>query len=79
MRVGEEPIELVARRYLSDGNYYGGNDFTWSVSDESALRLTHGLSLDSCRIEPLKAVPGGVTLTVECMGASCSLTVYIVN
>ena len=54
---------------------YPDAEYTWTVSDPSALKLTPGERGVFCSVEALQPVKGGVTLTVSFRGVSRSFTV----
>ena len=73
LRVGVDTVTLAGIA-TEDGKELA--DVSWSCSDNTALSLTPGDDGISCTATALKAVQGGVTLTAESGGKSCSVTVY---
>ena len=58
---------------------YPDAEYTWTVSDPSALKLTPGERGVFCSVEALQPVKGGVTLTVSFRGVSRELKLYVVD
>ena len=75
-KVGEA-VKLKAVAYPMDE--FAEAKFTWSVNDESVLRLTMSEDTKECEILCLKHQPGGVTLTVECNGVARQVRIYTKN
>ena len=56
-------------RYPTDG-------ITWICENDGALKITPDTDGRSCSLEVLKAVPGGVRLTVRYRNLSKTITIY---
>lgn len=78
MHVGDAPLTIKAKAYpLAD---YAGTKLSWSVDDESVLKLTPDPSdPGTCVLEVLGSKKGGVKLTVSGGGLERSVRVYLVE
>lgn len=74
LHAGEEAITLSAGFSAEDGD----TEIVWSSSDEEALRVT-STGTNTCTVECLAGVPGGVRLTAKGGGTAASITVYCVE
>ena len=76
MHVGDAPLTIKAKAYpLAD---YAGTKLSWSVDDESVLKLTPDPSdPGTCVLEVLGSKKGGVKLTVSGGGLERSIRVYL--
>ncbi len=76
LHVGDT-LSLDAELYPPREQPEGG--IRWSVSDESALKLTPSGDGLQCELEALQAAQGGVTLTLSWKGLSQEIRVFIVG
>jgi len=56
-----------------------GVKFTWSVSDDTVLKLTPSDDTQSCEVAIIGTIAGGVKLTVEAFGVQQTVTIYCVD
>ena len=75
-KVGEA-VKLKAVAYPMDE--FAEAKFTWSVNDESVIKLTVSEDTRECEILCLKHQPGGVIVTVECNGVARQIRIYTKN
>lgn len=75
-KVGET-VRLKAVAYPVD--QFPNGPYTWSVNDESVVKLTVSDDTKECEVLCLKHQPGGVTLTVTCNGVEKKVIIYTKN
>ena len=72
-KVGEV-VKLRAVAYPVD--LFPNGPYTWSVNDESVIKLTVSEDTKECEVLCLAHHPGGVTLTVSCNGVEKKVLIY---
>ena len=72
-----EAVRLKAVAYPTDR--FANAGFSWTVSDPSVLELSPSADTRECAILCLKHQPGGVTLTVNCLGVAREIKIYTKN
>jgi DNA-directed RNA polymerase subunit RPC12/RpoP len=72
-KVGEV-VKLHAVAYPVE--LFPNGPYTWSVNDESVIKLTVSDDTKECEVLCLKHQPGGVTLTVSCNGVEKKVIIY---